>query len=85
MYDKGIDVIQNADQVYNMLIQYRTGDMYSPHLDSTEALVVEVNHIIECLNQNKPSPADGETGQMVVRILEAAQGSIKNRGKEIRL
>ena len=85
VYDKGIDVIQNADQVYNMLIQYRTGDMYSPRLDSTEALAVEVNHIIECLDHNRPSPADGEAGQIVVRILEAAQKSIKNRGKEIKL
>ncbi len=57
VYDKGIDVIQNADQVYNMLIQYRTGDMHCPRLDSTEALATEVDHIVECLNQNKPSPA----------------------------
>jgi predicted dehydrogenase len=85
VYDKGIDVIQNADQVYNMLIQYRTGDMHCPRLDSTEALATEVNHIVECLNDNKPSPADGEAGRMVVRILEAAQESIKNRGKEIKL
>lgn len=85
VYDKGIDVIQNADQVYNMLIQYRTGDMHSPRLNSTEALAGEVSHIVECLAQNKPSPTDGEAGQMVVRILEAAQKSIKNRGKEIKI
>jgi predicted dehydrogenase len=85
VYDKGIEVIQNADQVYNMLIQYRTGDMHCPRLDSTEALAVEVNHIVDCLNHNKPSPADGKAGRMVVRILEAAQESIKNRGREIKL
>lgn len=85
IYDKGIEVIKTADQVYDMLIQYRTGDMFCPRIDGTEALGAEVNHIVECLDQNKTGIADGKAGWMVVKILEAAQESIKNRGKEVKI
>jgi len=85
IYDKGVEVIQSADQVYNLLIQYRTGDMHCPRLDGREALNVEIEQIVDCLKNNKPSCADGEAGWMVVKILESAQKSIKQRGKEIKI
>lgn len=85
VYDKGIEIIDTPDEVYNILIQYRTGDMNCPKLDSTEALTVEINHIVECLENNKQSDSDGKAGWMVVRILEASQESLKNRGKEIKI
>ncbi len=83
VYDKGIEVVNTADEVYDMLIQYRTGDMFCPKIDATEALGVEINEIVATLENNQPSKADGKAGWMVVRILEAAQESIKNRGQEI--
>ena len=73
----------SADQVYDMLIQYRTGDMYCPKIDGAEALGVEINEIVDALENNHPSKADGKAGWMVVKILEAAQESIKSRGKEV--
>ncbi|MFC2088441.1 Gfo/Idh/MocA family protein [Calditrichota bacterium] len=85
IYDKGIDVVESADQIYNMLIQYRTGDMFCPKIDTSEALGTEINHIVECIEQNKPALTDGKAGLMVVKILEAAQESIKNRGREIKV
>jgi predicted dehydrogenase len=85
VYDKGIEVIKTADQVYNMLIQYRTGDMFCPKVDGAEALGVEIDNIVDCIENGGLSYADGRAGRMVVRILEAAQQSIKNRGKEVRI
>jgi len=85
IYDKGVNVIRSKDEVYKMLIQYRTGDMYCPRLDNTEALNSEINHIVECIENGTPCISDGKMGESVVRILEAAQESIKNRGKEIKL
>jgi predicted dehydrogenase len=85
IYDKGIEVIQTADEVYNMLIQYRTGDMYCPKIETSEALATEMDHIVDCINSGKKSVADGEAGWMVVKILEAAQNSIKARGKEFKI
>jgi hypothetical protein len=85
VYDKGIKVINSADEVYNMLIQYRTGDMYCPKIDGAEALGVEIKQIVDVLENGHASHADGKAGWMVVRILEAAQESIKHRGREVRL
>ncbi|MDZ7295110.1 MAG: Gfo/Idh/MocA family oxidoreductase [candidate division KSB1 bacterium] len=85
IYDKGVDVVQSADDVYHMLVQYRTGDMYCPKIDSREALAVEVERIIDCLEKGTDGVVGGEDGLMVVRILEAAQQSVKARGKEVRI
>jgi predicted dehydrogenase len=85
IYDKGINVVQTADQVYDMLIQYRTGDMYCPKIDQTEALTSEINQIVDCIANDQNGYADGQAGWMVVKILESAQQSIKNHGKEIRI
>ncbi|MCB0281455.1 MAG: Gfo/Idh/MocA family oxidoreductase [Calditrichae bacterium] len=85
IYDKGIDVIETANQVYDMLIQYRTGDMYCPKINSAEALTVEVDNIVACLEENQKSLANGEDGLMVVKILEAAEKSLKNRGQEVKI
>ncbi len=85
IYDKGVDIVQSSDEVYNLLIQYRTGDMYCPKIDTTEALTVEVNQIVDSLENDKTAAVDGKTGLMVVNILEAAQKSIKNGGKEVRI
>lgn len=85
IYDKGIEVIQTADQVYHTLIQYRTGDMYCPKISQTEALAVEVDHFAECIQKGIRPISDGQCGWRVVQILESAEKSIKNHGKEIRL
>ena len=85
IYDSGVDVVKDADDVYKLLVSYRTGDMHSPKLDPAEALRDEVSNIVDCINNGAKPVADGEDGLMVVRILEAAQESIKNRGKEIKI
>lgn len=85
VYDKGIEVLKNEDDIYQTLIQYRTGDMYCPRLDTTEALAAETRHIVNCLEHGEKPLVDGQAGLMVVKILEAAQKSIKQRGKEVRI
>jgi predicted dehydrogenase len=85
IYDKGIEVIQTADQVYNTLVQYRTGDMYCPKIPQSEALAVEMDHFADCIEKNITPISDGYSGWRVVQILESAENSIKNRGREIRL
>lgn len=82
VYDKGIDVDeQTSDEaVYRMLIGYRTGDMYSPKLDTTEALQIEAQHFIECINGRQTPITDGAAGLRVVKMLEAATQSLQQRG-----
>ncbi len=85
IYDKGIEVVQSKDQIYKTLIQYRTGDMYCPKLDGTEALKDEMANIAYSIESDIKPLVDGHAGWMVVKILEAAQESIKARGKEVKV
>ncbi|MBB5537932.1 Gfo/Idh/MocA family oxidoreductase [Rhizobium herbae] len=89
IYDKGITLNgnpqRNGEKVYQMLVGYRTGDMYAPHLDMTEALSRELSQFVDCVEQNQQPIADGHAGLRVVRILEAATQSLAQRGRLIEL
>lgn len=84
IYDKGID-LTNTEDIYKTLISYRTGDMYSPKLDGTEALMREANHFIDCITSGKRPETDGAAGLRVVKILEAATQSMRQRGGVVEL
>jgi predicted dehydrogenase len=85
IYDKGITLNGNHESVYQMMIGYRTGDMWSPHLDMTEALRTEGLHFIDCIQTGNRPITDGEAGLQIVRILEAATQSMKQQGRLIEL
>ena len=85
IYDRGITVTNTPEDVYKMLVNYRSGDMYSPHLDNAEALRSEVKHFAECIASGAVPITDGYAGLEVVRILEAATISMKNRGQLVEL
>lgn len=84
VYDKGITANQTED-IYKLKIGYRSGDMYSPQIDLSEALLLEVNHFVECVHAKRPTETDGHAGLRVVKILEAATHSLKNRGMTVEL
>lgn len=85
VYDKGITVNGNSESIYQMLIGYRTGDMWSPKLETTEALLTEALHFINCIKRGDRPITDGEAGLRVVRLLEAATQSMKNQGQLVKL
>jgi predicted dehydrogenase len=85
VYDKGITVIDTPDDIHKMLISYRTGDLWSPKINETEALQVEVNHFASCINGLDQPLSGGEQGLEIVRILEAANVSMLNRGAPVDL
>jgi predicted dehydrogenase len=84
VYDSGID-IKEKEGIYNALVQYRIGDMYSPKLVHTEALTLGVEEFINSIIEKRKPLTNGEDGYNVVRILEAADESIKQFGKLIKL
>ncbi|MEJ7623561.1 MAG: Gfo/Idh/MocA family oxidoreductase [Pyrinomonadaceae bacterium] len=84
VYDKGIDVTTREGE-YDTLVQYRTGDMLSPKLDAEEALAVGTRHFIDCVKNGTRPLTDGQAGLNVVRILEASEISIKERGRSVKL
>ncbi|HEV7717950.1 MAG TPA: Gfo/Idh/MocA family oxidoreductase [Arsenicitalea sp.] len=84
VYDRGIVLssmpARRGEQVREMLVGYRSGDMTAPHLDTTEALDSELREFISCVERGQTPIADGTAGARVVRLLEAATVSLARRG-----
>lgn len=85
LYDKGITVSETPEQVHRLLISYRTGDLWSPKVADAEALAVEAEHFAACIRGEEKPIVDGTAGLEVVRILEAADQSMRNRGAPVQL
>jgi predicted dehydrogenase len=85
IYDKGISFTDDPAQIYEMRVGYRTGDMWAPKLDGAEALTVEAEHFLDCIEQNKTPLTDGQLGLRVVQMLEAATSSMRGRGETVHL
>lgn len=82
IYDKGAKFSED----YNTFAEYvglRFGDITIPHINVGEPLKIECMHFIDCIeNRNQPI-SDGRDGLRVVRVLEAAQKSLKQNGNPI--
>jgi predicted dehydrogenase len=84
VYDKGVQMT-SGDAVHQLLVSYRTGDMWAPKVEQVEALKVEAAYFIDCILHNKTPFNDGHAGLHVVRMLEAADKSLQEKGKIISL
>jgi predicted dehydrogenase len=84
LYDKGVD-ITSGDGIRDLLVSYRTGDMWAPQVEQLEALHVELGYFADCISNDKTPFNDGHAGLRVVRMLEAAEASIQKRGELVRL
>ena len=85
VYDKGINVTPEPEDVYKMLVSYRLGDMWAPQLDNTEALQTEARHFVECIETNKQPETDGVAGLRMVNMIEAAEASLRDRGRLVEI
>jgi predicted dehydrogenase len=79
LYDRGIELSESAD-AQRLKVGYRTGDMWSPHIEAGEALQSMVAHFAECVRGQAEPVSDGRMGVRVVRLLEAATRSIRAQG-----
>ena len=84
VYDKGVSV-SSREGVYNLLVNYRSGDMWAPRLERAEALTHELTYFVECITKDQAPINDGNAGLRVVKMLEASSQSINKRGALIYL
>jgi predicted dehydrogenase len=84
LYDKGVK-LQNSANVYDLLVSYRSGDMWAPQVERIEALEAEAKHFVDCVCNNKKPTNDGRAGRRVVQMLQAASQSVQNRGEAVAL
>src|SRR5579863_9753584 len=84
IYDKGVH-ITSREGLYNLLVNYRSGDMWAPQLDQVEALREELKYFVDCILTDQTPFNDGHAGLRVVKMLEAANESLHKRGQLVYL
>ena len=84
IYDKGAEI--NTD--YDSFAEYvglRFGDIRVPYIEVGEPLRIECKHFLECVRECRQPLSDGADGLRVVKVLAAAQRSLKLNGKPIKI
>ncbi len=84
VYDKGVNWTGDYNN-YAEALTLREGDIHVPHLKMTEPLQVECRTFLDSIESGVPPRSDGEDGLAVVRILAAADESLKNDGRPVDL
>ena len=84
IYDKGVQ-ITDGKGVYELLVSYRSGDIWAPKVEQTEALKVELEYFVDCILKDQMPLNDGAAGLRVVKLLEAADQSLREKGKIVTL
>jgi predicted dehydrogenase len=85
VYDAGIEISNHPEEIYEVMVDYRMGDVWAPQFDRTEALAVEAAHFVRCIKNGDYPITNGEMGLRVVRNFEAASKSLVQHGKRIEL
>jgi predicted dehydrogenase len=83
VYDRGISLNPSPENVYQMLVGYRAGDLWAPQLEIAEALSVGAAHFIDCIARQATPVTDGAAGLRVVLLLEAAAASMQAQGRPV--
>lgn len=85
IYDKGVQFPPHADTFAQFQYSYHYGDVYSPYIKQEEPLKIECSHFLDCIRSGEPSESSGEKGLQVVKILEAANKSLKNNNVSVKV
>lgn len=85
IYDKGVILSDDPEKRTQAMVDYRTGDMFAPYIDKAEPLSRVCRAFLEAVESGKPTPTSGKEGLAVVRVLEAAQRSLRKNGERIHL
>ena len=83
IYNRGIDLGESPDDRHKFMINYRSGDVWGPHIEPGEPLQAVVGHFAECIRERKPPLSDGYLGLRVVRLLESATRSLRAQGGRV--
>jgi predicted dehydrogenase len=83
LYAKGVDFGESAEQRHKLMVNYRSGDVWSPHIEPDEPLQAMARHFAECILEGRQPESDGRLALRVVRMLEAATRSIRAQGGRV--
>ena len=83
IYEKGVTLSDDPASRVRALVDYRMGNMLAPHLQKTEPLSRVCAEFLRAIDGGPGPLTDGEAGLAVVRILEAAQESVRKDGQRV--
>lgn len=78
VFDRGVD--QQPNSFGEFQLTYRSGDILSPRLDTTEPLRLECAHFLECIRTGRSPDTGARSGVDVVRVIQAAERSLRSGG-----
>jgi predicted dehydrogenase len=79
IYDARVERPPHYDTFAEFQYSYHYGDMYVPYLKQEEPLKLECQHFLDCIREGRVPLTSGEKGMEVVRILEMASQSLKEK------
>jgi predicted dehydrogenase len=82
IYDKGVET-NSREGEYELMVSYRTGDMWAPKIEQVEALKLETQYFVDCIANHQTPHNDGHAGLRVVQLLEAVDRSLKRTGDTV--
>jgi predicted dehydrogenase len=85
IYDKRVKVIRRTETFGDFSFAYHYGDVVIPHIQHQEPLRVQCGHFLECITEGRQPLTDGYSGARVVQILEAAQRSLSDSGRQFEI
>ncbi len=78
VYDRGVD--RQPASFGEFQLTYRSGDILSPRLDTTEPLRIECEHFLDCIRSGTEPDAGARAGVDIVRVIQAAERSLASGG-----
>jgi predicted dehydrogenase len=89
IYDKGIDqlddFLDSPESFAQFQFQIKAGDLVVPTIQFGEPLQAECRHFVECIEHGRRPLTDGFDGLKVVKVLEAAERSLKQDGRPVEI
>src|SRR5436305_9310438 len=84
LFDSGV-VYQDPETFGEYHLSYRTGDILSPKIESHEPLGLELSDFVSAVRSDERMEFHTALARSVVRIVEAADQSLRSGGREVTL
>jgi predicted dehydrogenase len=78
IYDRGVE--RQPSSFGEFHLTYRSGDILSSQLDTTEPLRLECAHFLECIQTGREPDTGARSAVDVVRVVQAAERSLRSGG-----
>ena len=85
IYDARVETPPHNDTFADFTYSYHYGDCYMPYVKQDEPLKLECQHFVDCIRTGSVPLTNGQLGLDVVRILEAANESLRRKGASVPL